>query len=416
MIKWENEQLIDALEKEKEDYSDIIDQKKELIRLAKEQADRESSVADKLEKAAKLQSQIAQLALDDDREAQAQRRSLEEQLAELQKEISKEQADHSFELQEEALDKELDAFEDAKDDEIEEQKKMLQSTEALYQAAIARIGDNWHEFYNELRQWNAEYGSMLEEDLVASWDAATAAVERYGSVVDAKIGLKNDTDLGEHVESSSGSKHESYTAASSKGKDIKSRMRQNSIDWFTSNNQKSIEQDQQKLAEEWYHTFGERLTPKNGSWYRENGEVLYTLTDEEVGKAVVSMMEANAAAWHTASESERARLEAENERLKTLLENFLGVKIKKTLGGVWMLGNRELFDVYHTGGVVGGGESKKEKEVLALLEEGELVLTKQMKSTLLQMFDSSIQIDSGMYKNIGSAKQYASEKLMESLA
>lgn len=416
MIKWENEQLIDALEKEKEDYSDIIDQKKELIRLAKEQADRESSVADKLEKAAKLQSQIAQLALDDDREAQAQRRSLEEQLAELQKEISKEQADHSFELQEEALDKELDAFEDAKDDEIEEQKKMLQSTEALYQAAIARIGDNWHEFYNELRQWNAEYGSMLEEDLVASWDAATAAVERYGSVVDAKIGLKNDTDLGEHVESSSGSKHESYTAASSKGKDIKSRMRQNSIDWFTSNNQKSIEQDQQKLAEEWYHTFGERLTPKNGSWYRENGEVLYTLTDEEVGKAVVSKMEANAAAWHTASESERARLEAENERLKTLLENFLGVKIKKTLGGVWMLGNRELFDVYHTGGVVGGGESKKEKEVLALLEEGELVLTKQMKSTLLQMFDSSIQIDSGMYKNIGSAKQYASEKLMESLA
>lgn len=416
MIKWENEQLIDALEKEKEDYSDIIDQKKELIRLAKEQADRESSVADKLEKAAKLQSQIAQLALDDDREAQAQRRSLEEQLAELQKEISKEQADHSFELQEEALDKELEAFEDAKDDEIEKQKNMLQSTEALYQAAIERIDSDWETLYDQLIDYNFNYGSMLESDLTAAWDAATAAVERYGSVVEAKTGLKNDTDLGEHVESSSGSKHESYTAASSKGKDIKSRMRQNSIDWFTSNNQKSIEQDQQKLAEEWYHTFGERLTSKNGSWYRENGEVLYTLTDEEVGKAVVSKMEANAAAWHTASESERARLEAENERLKTLLENFLGVKIKKTLGGVWMLGNRELFDVYHTGGVVGGGESKKEKEVLALLEEGELVLTKQMKSTLLQMFDSSIQIDSGMYKNIGSAKQYASEKLMESLA
>lgn len=416
MIKWENEQLIDALEKEKEDYSDIIDQKKELIRLAKEQADRESSVAEKLEKAAKLQAQIAQLSLDDDREAQAQRRTLEEELLKLQKELSDEQSDYSLDVQEEALDKELEAFENAKDDEIEEQKKMLQSTEALYQAALDRIGDDWHGFYNELRQWNAEYGSMLEEDLVASWDAATAAVERYGSVVEAKTGLKNDTDLGEHVESSSGSKHESYTVASSKGKDIKSRMRQNSIDWFTSNNQKAIEKDQQRLADEWYQTFGERLTPKNGSWYRENGELLYTLTDEEVGKAVVSKMEANAAAWHTASESERARLEAENERLKTLLENFLGVKIKKTLGGVWMLGNRELFDVYHTGGVVGGGESKKEKEVLALLEEGELVLTKQMKNTLLQMFDSPIQMNSGMYKNIGFAKQYASEKLMENLS
>ena len=155
MIKWENEQLIDALEQEKEDYSDIIDQKKELIRLAKEQADRESSVAEKLEEAAKLQAQIAQLSLDDSREAQAQRRSLEEELAELQKELSDEQADHSFEVQEEALDKELEAFEQSKDDEIEALEDMLSSTEKLYQAAIARIGDDWHGLYEDLREEQA---------------------------------------------------------------------------------------------------------------------------------------------------------------------------------------------------------------------------------------------------------------------
>lgn len=415
MIKWENEQLIDALEKEKEDYADIIDQKKELIQLAKEQADRESSIAEKLEKAAKLQEQIAQLSLDDSREARAKRSSLEEELAKLQKELSDEQADHSFEVQEEALDKELEAFEETKDDEIEALEDMLSSTEKLYQAAIARISNDWNGLYSDLLEWNYEYGSTLESDLVSAWEAASAAVQKYGSYVEAVEGIKNDTNLGEHTESSGGSKHESYVSGSASADNLINRMRQNSIDWFTASDRKAVEKDQRALADEWHQTFGEKLTPKNGSWYRPGeSDPLYTLTDDEVGKAVASKMKANADAWHTADKSEQTRLAAENEELARLLENFLKKKIEKTNAGVWMLGNEELFSafgVYHTGGVVGGTESLKEREVLAKLEEGELVLTEKMRETLIRMFDDPIQIETGTpYRNMDVIKRFASEK------
>ncbi len=415
MIKWENEQLIDALEQEKEDYSDIIDQKKELIRLAKEQADRESSVAEKLEEAAKLQAQIAQLSLDDSREAQAQRRSLEEELTKLQKELSDEQADHSFEVQEEALDKELEAFEDTKDDEIEALEDMLSSTEKLYRESISRIENDWENLYSDLIDFNYNYGSMLESDLVAAWEAASAAVQKYGSYVEAVEGVKNNANLGEHTESSGGSKNESYVSGSSSADSIINRMRKNSLDWFTSDNRKAIEKDQQALADEWYNTFGEKLTLKNGSWYRPGeSDPLYTLTDDEVGTAIVSKMEANAQAWHTASESEKARLAAENEELARLLENFLKKKIYKTESGVWKLGERDLFDVYHKGGVVGGHETLKDKEVLAKLKEDELVLTEDMRENLIKLFDAPIELESDrMFNRMGVNRDFVNQMVAD---
>lgn len=384
MIKWENEQLIDALEKEKEDYADIIDQKKELIQLAKEQDDREKSVAEKLEKMAKLQGQIAQLSLDDSREAQAQRRSLEEELADVQKELADEQSDYSFEVQEEALDKELEAFEKSKDDEIEALEDTLSSAEKLYQAAIDRIGNGWDELYSDLLDWNYEYGSTLEADLTAAWNSATEAVKRYGSFVEAVEGVKGNSILGDASlpidDTYRGGKNTSSESAYS----IIDRMKKNSLEWFTASDaeRKAIQADQRGLADEYEEIFGEKLTPKNGSWYRENGELLYSLTEKQVGTAIVDQMEKNAKAWHAADPVEQQMLAEENIRLKKILEDYLGVKITKTSGGVWMLGNENLFDVYHTGGIVGGNETLKDKEILAKLEEGELVLDQSKKDVL----------------------------------
>ena len=385
MIKWENEQLIDALEKEKEDYADIIDQKKELIQLAKKQDDREKSVAEKLEKMAKLQGQIAQLSLDDSREAQAQRRSLEEELADLQKELADEQSDYSFEVQEEALDKELEAFEKSKDDEIEALEDMLSSAEKLYQAAIDRIGNGWDELYSDLLAWNYEYGSTLEADLTAAWNSATEAVKRYGSFVEAVEGVKGDSILGDASVPMDDTYRGGKNTSSESAYSIIDRMKKNSLDWFTASDdeRKAIQADQQRLADEYEEIFGQKLTSKNGSWYLPGEDnPIYELTQEEVGKAIVDQMEKNAKAWHTADPVEQQMLAEENIRLKKILEDYLGVKITKTSGGVWMLGNKNLFDVYHTGGIVGGNETLKDKEILAKLEEGELVLDQSKKDVL----------------------------------
>lgn len=392
MIKWENEQQIKALEDEKDAYSDIIDNKKEMLRITKEQADRERNIGDKLEDIAKLQAQISQLSLDDSREAQAQKRTLEEELAELQKELADEQSDYSYEVQEEALDKELEAFEETKDDEIEALENMLGSAEQLYQAAIARIEEDWDGLYSDLLSWNENYGSVLQSEIVSAWDAASEAVQRYGSFVDALEGVDNDTSLGEHTGAISGaygsSNADDYGSATS----ILSAMKRNSLAWFTASDseRKSIEAAQKDLANEWKNTFGETLTSKNGSWYREDGSLLYRLSNDEVGSAIVKKMKENADAWNTTSDTQAQQsLAKENEKLAKLLSSYIGQQITKSRDGTWWLGSSKLFDVYHDGGIVGEKSKLKSNEVIAKLEAGELIIPKKpAKSLLDMMYDS----------------------------
>ena len=93
MIKQENSDRVDMLEKEKGLYKDIIDEKKEILRLTKEQEDHDRDTADKLKEIADLQARIDQLALDDSREAQAQRTKLEADLYDKQKALADNQAD-----------------------------------------------------------------------------------------------------------------------------------------------------------------------------------------------------------------------------------------------------------------------------------------------------------------------------------
>ena len=54
----------------------------------KEETDYQDEVADKVKEIADLQARINALSLDDSRDAQAQRIELEEQMAELQKELA----------------------------------------------------------------------------------------------------------------------------------------------------------------------------------------------------------------------------------------------------------------------------------------------------------------------------------------
>lgn len=407
LIKWENEQQIEALEEQKSDYADIIDQKKEMLAVTKEQVSRERSLSDKLEEIAKLQAQISQLSLDDSREAQAEKRTLEAELAELQKELADEQYDYSVEVSEDALDRELEDFEKVKDDEIESLENMLGSAERLYQAAIERIDSDWEGLYADLLSWNESYGSTLQTDLISAWDAASEAVRRYGSYVEALDGVKNNSSLGEFSGEISGSYGSSDTSDYSSASSLLSSMKKNSLAWFTadSTERSAIEARQRDLASEWEDLYGERLTSINGSWYRPNGDILYSLSDDEVGTAIVKEMEKNADAWHTAiGVREQNALAERNAELAELLERYLGQKITKSADGVWWLGNRKLFDVYHNGGIVGASPTLKQNEVMAVLEDGEAVLDAQKENTLYRIVDFVSVLSEKLGKALDSGK------------
>lgn len=332
MIKWETENQKAALEQQKKDLSDIISLRKEALDAAKKEADYDDDVEDKIREIAKLQARINALSLDDSRDAQAQKIKLEEEMYELQKELSKLQADHAVESKKDALDKMQKAYEDQKDDEISALEDKLSSEEKLYQEAINRISNDWDSIYDQLLEWNYEYGSTLQKDLENAWGAAKAAAQEYGSFVAAMDGVKGYTNLGEH----------SATGAGSGG--------------------------------------GSNNTSYTDSAMR--AEV----------SAKVKEMYNNSLAYGSASKEEKDRLAKRNDELGAKVGDLLNMNVWRDDNGVWWANNERLYDnymeyTYHTGGIAGNNPTLKQNEVMALLEKGEPVLDKRRELAVYKLVD-----------------------------
>ncbi|MFA6832261.1 MAG: hypothetical protein WCR36_08340, partial [Bacteroidaceae bacterium] len=106
---------------------------------------------------------------------------------------------------------------------------------------------------------------------------------------------------------------------------------------------------------------------------------------------IVTEMRANGKEWNAASGDKRKELEALNIKLAAEAGQILGknvVRDNKT--GIWYIGSiggDKLFDKYHTGGIVGGNSNIKDNEVLALLENEELVLDEPKKKAAYNLID-----------------------------
>lgn len=88
MLEQQVRNQIEDLESLKESYAELIQLKKDSLQASREETDYQDDVADRVKEIAKLQQQINALSLDDSRDAQAQKLALEEQMAELQKELA----------------------------------------------------------------------------------------------------------------------------------------------------------------------------------------------------------------------------------------------------------------------------------------------------------------------------------------
>lgn len=277
---------IDSLNDMKDAYSEIIDLKKESLEASKNENNYQKELADKMKEMAKLQARIDILSLDDSRSAQAERAKLMEEMQELQGEMSEKQADHAREAQEDALDKMNEAYGKEKDKEIEVLEESISSYQKKYDMAIKYIQEHWDTLFDELINWNTEYGNDLNETVVKAWENALEAVKKYGSYVDALD--KVDDDIGKN-DSSGGNSNTTI------GK---------------------TEYDEQ-------YTNGEKV------------------------HAIVKQMNANSEAWATADDETRKELAAENERLGRELSKY-GVDVYRNNNGEWIVAGtgRKLFDVY----------------------------------------------------------------------
>ena len=277
---------IDSLNDMKDAYSEIIDLKKESLEASKNENDYQKELADKMKEMAKLQARIDILSLDDSRSAQAERAKLMEEMQNLQSEMSEKQADHAREAQEDALDKMNEAYGKEKDEEIKTLEESISSYQKKYDMAIKYIQEHWDTLFDELINWNTEYGNDLNETVVKAWENALEAVKKYGNYVDALDQVNKD------IEKNDSSGDGSNTTI---GK---------------------TEYDDQ-------YTNGEKV------------------------HAIVKQMNANAEAWHTADEDERKRLADDSVRLGKELEKH-GVYVYRDNSGTWRIKgtDEELFEKY----------------------------------------------------------------------
>ena len=343
MIKQEIKNQVKALEDQVDAMKELVDLQKKSLDLEKEKDEYARDLANKEKGIADLRKQIAALDLDDSREAAAKKAKLQEELANKINDLSDFQSDYAYDAASDMLDDMADSYEREKKKEIEILENTISSEEKLYQLAIERINNHWDTLYQDLINWNTEYGTVVNNDISSAWDAASAAVQKYGSYLDAVLQTQQQLAALEASSSSSGGTTGTPNIIGNSGN---------------------------------YDTSGSQTL----------GQV----------KNIVHQMKENSAAHHSADTAGKARLNKANLDLGKQLTSLIGRTAVRGDDGVWYLdrvGGPKLYETYpystyHGGGIAGDDPTLKQKEIMAKLEKGEAIITEKQQDTLYEILDS----------------------------
>lgn len=375
LIEHEAEEEVKALEEQQEEYDKLIEKKKELLQVGKDEADHEKKVAKIVKEIAKLQSDISELALDDSREAASKRAELEEELFEKQNELSDLQSDYALEQTLDALDKAQEAKEEAVDAEIEEIESGVDTWVKKYEQAIDLIDKDWDGLYDRLLDYQEEYRDSI--DGIDSFNTAWRNVE------------DTVTDVNDNIADSIASTIEGI-------EDIYEAIEELSM----SPGMPELDADGNWTG----NLIGGNPSP-SGSGAGSVGlkpqvnKTGYSLAESMYNNSVDGKKNPSLVGGENG-------LNAQNRKLADQLEEVLGKELYyNPKSGIWHIGSDhtgiplyEYFGIsedgyvgnkkinhlrtYHTGGFVDSTGALNDREVLSILEKGELVLNKGHQSNL----------------------------------
>lgn len=281
IVKRDLDDEVDGLEEQKDRLNDIVDLKKKILELTKEENDYNKSLQEKVKEIAKLQARIAQLELDDSREAAAEKATLLDQLAELQSELDDTQYDHSVEKQEEALDEMADNQSDAIDKEIEKIEDLANDALYIHDRVIEYIRDNWDTLLQDLIDYNNAYGDGIEQNVVEMWNTAYDALVRYkdeaGTITTGQAAYDTVTPIAPENGGAA-----SDVIVNGTVPDLVRQMKANSLKWPSADDpgKKELEKANDSIAQQIEQLTGKTVERKNdGVWYI-NGEKLYEKYDK----------------------------------------------------------------------------------------------------------------------------------------
>ena len=363
LIRYETEERIDAINDEIDAYRKIIELKKESLSTTKDEDDYEKSVAEKVKEIAKLQSQIDKLRLDDSRSARAERANLMEQLAQLQDDLNEYQSDHAYESQVDALDAMAEAYEENRQSEIDELESSISSQEKIYQLAIQRLDAGWNGLYDDIIRWNTEAGNSINDEITEQWNKASEAVLRYGGYLQAVSSLR-DRGVGDNVSS-----EPSFV----------------------------VSDGVPEIPE---------LPPEP-----EPEPVVEEVKEPEPSPKPIKVVKVTTGKWNVRTGAGTSYKSIGVAHTGDTLEyrgkssgNWYAVIYKGKNAWISKNGSKIIEQVpkYHTGGIVGEAGTINQREVLAVLNKGETVLTTKMADTMYKIVDFQKLLSEKLGATIGS--------------
>jgi hypothetical protein len=195
MLRQKKQAEIDALQAQLDSYKAIIDAEKELIEQKEKERDYDKEKAERNEKIANIEAELAEAQFDTSEEGIARKLDLEEKLKEEKEGLDELEHDRSIELQEDALDTEYEKYEKIINKKIKKLEQYLEETGTITQDAIALLSSRSDEFYQSLIEWNRQFGSGVDEDIVGAWQRAFNAMVAYAQAAQ-QLGVGDGITIG----------------------------------------------------------------------------------------------------------------------------------------------------------------------------------------------------------------------------
>lgn len=359
----------DGIEKQLDAMSKLIDKYKEALDAAKDAYDYQKRIKEQTKEIASLEKQIASYGGDNSEEAKATIQKLKVSLEDAKSDLEETQYDQYVSDQKEMLDELYDSYEEILN-------KRLDDLDLLLEDCINVVNENGSSIMKILNGEAGSLGVTISDPLKSIWESFESPKD-YSDGINGIHGIVGAISATLSQIEADIQRRYSENAAN----EIIAQMEKNSEAWFTADKstRDALHQQNVALAGQLSAITGQTTYSSNGRWYDKDGNPLYEIDKDSVAKDVVSKMKENSAAWADSSDSKRKELSDENMRLGNSLKSLLGENVYRGKDGVWYIGNRRLFDVYHSGGIVGGGDHS-DNERLAVLLNHEAVLTSDQLS------------------------------------
>lgn len=173
--------IVNGIEKETEAYNKLVDSKLKDLQATRDYQDYAKNLSEKQDSINAIKAQIA--ALSGSEENKTAVKKLQNELLQLTDEYNELKRDHEYDLLVQGYEDQQTLFEENQQAEIDRLNNDLAYQSEAITNYLAGIQDNYTQVYDYLGLLNEVYGQSFSDNVIGSWDSATAAVQTYVDAV-----------------------------------------------------------------------------------------------------------------------------------------------------------------------------------------------------------------------------------------